>query len=50
MSNVIDNPRPDRSAKQDHVKHSGGRPGDKIPGVRKIKTTGRDPRAGRAHR
>jgi len=32
------------------MKHSGGRPGGKIPGVRQIKVTGRDPRAGKPAR
>jgi hypothetical protein len=46
MSNTPNINRDGGFAKQDRVKHFGGRPGGKIPGTRKISTQGRDPRAG----
>jgi hypothetical protein len=48
MSNT---PKVNRDAgfhSQDNFKHSGGKPGGKIPGNRPVKVTGRDPRAGGA--
>jgi hypothetical protein len=47
MSNVPNVNRDGGFAKPDRFKHSGGRPGDKIPGTKPIKVTGRDPRAGK---
>jgi hypothetical protein len=47
MSNTPTRNTDDQFASQPKFTHSGGKPGDKIPGTRKVSVTGRDPRAGK---